>query len=72
MKLFDTHSHYNDVRFDEDREEVIKMIYEENVKKTVVVGDNIQSSKVATEIAKKYDFIYSAVRNSSKRSCKHF
>ena len=66
MRLFDTHSHYNDVRFDEDRDEVISMIHKENVAKTVVVGDNVQSSKVGVEIAKKYDFIYSAVRSSSK------
>lgn len=69
MRLFDTHSHYNDVRFDEDRDEVIAMIHSENVAKTVVVGDNVESSRFATEIANKYDFIYSAVRYSSKRDC---
>ena len=66
MRLFDTHSHYNDVRFDEDRDEIISMIHRENVAKTVVVGDNVQSSKFAVQIANKYDFIYSAVRNSPK------
>ena len=66
MKLFDTHSHYNDEQFDVDREEIIKAIYADGIENTVVVGDNIENSKKAIEIADKYDFIYSAVRNSSK------
>ncbi len=66
MKLFDTHSHYNDEKFDSDREEIIKAIYEAGIENTVVVGDNIENSKKAIELAKKYDFIYAAVRNSSK------
>ena len=61
MKLFDTHSHYNDEQFNEDREEIIKSIYDEGVENTVVVGYNIESSKEAIKIAEKYDFIYSAV-----------
>ncbi|MDE5830262.1 MAG: TatD family hydrolase [Clostridia bacterium] len=65
MRLFDTHSHYNDEKFNDDREEIIKLIYEAGVTNTVVVGDNIENSKKAIEIAKKYDFIYSAVRSSS-------
>ena len=66
MKFFDTHSHYNDEAFDIDRDEVIGLIYEDGIKKTVVVGDNFENSKNAIEIANKYDFIYSAVRYSSK------
>ncbi len=61
MKLFDTHSHYNDEQFDEDREEIIKKIFEAGVENTVVVGDNVENSKKAIELAKKYDFIYAAV-----------
>ena len=66
MDLFDTHSHYNDEQFDIDRDETIKKIYEAGVKNTVVVGDNIINSKKAVEIANKYDFIYAAVRYTSK------
>lgn len=66
MELFDTHSHYNDKQFDSDRDEVIKAIYEAGVKNTVVVGDNIVDSKKAIEIANNYEFIYAAVRDTSK------
>ena len=66
MKLFDTHSHYNDEQFDKDRDEIIKLIYEAGIENTVVVGDNIQNSKKAIEIAEKYKFIYAGIRYTSK------
>lgn len=31
MKLFDTHAHYNDEKFDEDRDEIIQSIYNEGI-----------------------------------------
>ena len=66
MELFDTHCHYNDEKFDEDREEIIKSIYEAGVTKAVVVGDNIENSKKVVELAKTHKFLYAAVRNTSK------
>lgn len=66
MRLFDTHAHYNDEAFDDDREEVIRKIYESGIKNTVVIGYNIDSSKKAIQIANEHEFIYAAVRNSSK------
>ena len=35
MEFFDSHSHYNDEKFDEDRKEIIDSIYKENITKTV-------------------------------------
>ena len=66
MEFFDTHCHYNDEAFNEDREEIIRSIYEEGITNAVVVGDNIENSKKAVELAKNHDFLYSAVRNTSK------
>ena len=59
MEFFDTHSHYNDEKFDEDREQIIKYTYESGVTKFVCAGYNIESSKKAIEISKRYEFIYS-------------
>ncbi len=59
MELFDTHSHYNDEKFDEDREQIIKDTYESGITKFVCAGYNIESSKKAIEISQKYEFIYS-------------
>ncbi len=61
MKLFDTHAHYNDEQFDEDREEIIKKVYEAGIENIVVVGDNIENSKKVVEIANTHNFIYAAV-----------
>ena len=58
MNLFDSHSHLNDEKFDNDREEVIKEICESGVKNFITAGYSVESSKKALEIANKYDFIY--------------
>lgn len=61
MALFDSHCHLNDEKFDNDRDIVIKQIYESGVNNFVTVGFDIQSSKRAIEIAEKYDFVYATV-----------
>lgn len=58
MKLFDSHSHLNDEKFNEDREKVIKEIYDSGVTHFITAGYSVESSKKAIEIAQKYDFIY--------------
>ena len=58
MSLFDSHSHLNDEKFDEDRDKIIKEIYESGVTNFITAGYSVESSKKAIEISKKYDFIY--------------
>ena len=59
MEFFDSHSHYNDEKFDIDREEIIKSTYKEGITKFICAGYDIESSKKSIEISKKYNFIYS-------------
>lgn len=61
MQIFDTHAHYDDEQFDEDRDEVIKSLKNENVAKCINIGCDIETSKKAIAIADKYDFIYAAI-----------
>ena len=61
MKLFDNHAHYNDEKFNNDREEIIKKIYETGVTKLICAGYSLDSSKKALEISSNYDFIYTIV-----------
>jgi TatD DNase family protein len=61
MELFDSHAHYNDEKFAEDREELLKEIYNSGVTKLVNAGFSLESSKSAIEIAKTHNFIYSTV-----------
>lgn len=58
MELFDSHAHYDDEKFNEDRDEVIKDMYKQGVTKCVNIGCNIETSKQAIEIAKTYEYIY--------------
>ena len=58
MGFFDSHSHLNDEKFDEDRDKVIKEIYESGTTNFVTAGYSVESSKKAIEIANNYDFIY--------------
>ena len=58
MELFDSHAHYDDEKFAEDRDLVIKQIYETGVTKFMSSGYNIESSKNGLELARKYDYIY--------------
>lgn len=59
MEFFDTHSHYNDEKFNEDRENIIEETYKEGITKFVCAGYNIPSSLDSLEMSKKYEFIYS-------------
>ena len=58
MEFFDTHAHYDDERFDADREDLIKKLQKEGVTRCINIGCNIETSKASIELASKYDFIY--------------
>ena len=61
MEYFDTHAHYDDEKFKEDREEVLDKIYDAGVTKCINMGCDIKSSKKAIEIAQNYEHIYCGV-----------
>lgn len=61
MRLFDSHAHYDDEKFDQDREEIIQKIYDSGVEKFISAGYSLESSKRAIELADKYEFIYTTV-----------
>lgn len=58
MEFFDSHAHYNDEKFDKDKEEILQKIYNENVTRITCAGYNVESSRIAVKLSKKYDFIY--------------
>ena len=62
MEFFDSHAHYNDERFDEDRVKVLNKLYnEDKITRIVCAGYNLEKSKYAVELAKENDFLYSTV-----------
>ncbi len=58
MQFFDSHAHYNDERFQEDRENIISQIYHDNITKITCAGYNVQSSEFARNLSNQYDFVY--------------
>lgn len=59
--IFDTHAHYCDTSFDEDRDELLCSMRERGIGQIVEVGASVQSTKDAVNLAEKYEFVYAAV-----------
>ncbi len=60
-KIFDTHAHYDDSAFDEDRDELLKRLFEGEVCAIVNQGTTVETSRRSLELAEKYTGIYAAV-----------
>lgn len=59
--LIDTHAHLNFTAFEKDLSDVINQAKDEGVRKIIIPGAKIDSSKKAVEIAEKYDNCFAAV-----------
>jgi TatD DNase family protein len=61
IKFIDSHVHLDDERFDDDREELIKSLYENDIESVLNLGSDLSTSKSAVKLADEYSFIYAAV-----------
>lgn len=59
--IFDSHAHYDDESFNEDRENVIKEIRENGVINVLNCGASMEGARDSFKLANKYDFFYAAV-----------
>ena len=59
--IFDTHAHYDDEAFDEDRDEVLTSLREWGVGTVVNVGASMEGSRRSVSLSEQYEFVYSAV-----------
>ncbi len=59
--IFDTHAHYDDDAFDEDREEILASLKEHGICHAVNVGASLSSCQQTLALLKEYDFLYGAV-----------
>ena len=59
--IFETHGHYDDEQFDEDREQLIAEFLEKDIDKVMNVGADMRSSRNSVELAGKYPHFYAAV-----------
>lgn len=60
MRLFDTHAHLLDERFDEDRDEIIKLLPQQGVIGVIEVGCCEDTSIRAAKLAQSTNYIYAA------------
>ncbi|AEH51100.1 TatD family hydrolase [Pseudothermotoga thermarum] len=61
MKFADTHAHLHFPHFEEDRDQLIKLFPSKGVEFVINVGIDVEDSKKAVELAKKYERIYCSV-----------
>lgn len=59
--IFDTHAHYDDSRFDDDREAVFEYLKKQGVTNIINCGCDLRTSLKTFEFTEKFDFIYGAV-----------
>ena len=59
--IFDTHAHYDDEAFDEDREALLEAFAARGIDRIVNVGASLDSTKRTLELTRQYPFCYGAV-----------
>lgn len=58
--IFDTHSHYDDEKFNPDREAILNNLQSQGVSLVVSCGCDIDSTQFNFDLAQQYDYIYFA------------
>ena len=58
--IFDSHAHYDDEAFDDDRDELLKSMQENGVSFIMNVAYDLKSTLAAEKLSQQYDFIYAA------------
>ncbi len=59
--LFDTHAHYDDAAFDEDRDALLESLPAQGVSLVLDPGCDLNSSRQAVALAQRYAHVYAAV-----------
>lgn len=61
MRFFDSHAHYDDPAFDQDRDALLASLPENGVSVVLNAGTTVATSLSSLALAEKYPFIYAAV-----------
>lgn len=59
--IFETHAHYEDEAFDEDRKELLDSLPKNNIEYVVNISSSIETVDKSIDLAKNYEYIYAAV-----------
>ena len=61
MTIFETHAHYDDERFGEDRASLLNSMEEHGIAPIINVGSTLDGAKESLALAKAYPFVYAAI-----------
>ena len=62
VQYFETHAHYDDRAFKEDREDLLgKLLPKAGVGRVINIGADMRSSKESIGLAERYDYVYATV-----------
>ena len=59
--IFDTHAHYDDEKFEPDREKILASLYAAGIDRVVNIGANMATSRSTLALVEKHDFMRAAV-----------
>lgn len=59
--IFDTHTHYDNPQFDEDRRQLLNSLQQNNIEAIVNIGASIESCKNTLHLTAHYPFIYGSI-----------
>lgn len=59
--IFESHAHYDDAAFNEDREDLMKSLKENGIGTVINVGSSLDSCRITEELMNQYSFIYGAM-----------
>lgn len=59
--IFDTHAHYDDEAFDQDREALLEVLPKNGIARVVNVGSSLESCRRTIELMGRHDYIYGAI-----------
>ena len=59
--IFDTHAHFDDERYDDDRDKLMQTMQTRGVRHIVNVGASLRGCFDSIRLSEKYDFVYPAI-----------
>lgn len=61
IRIFETHAHYDDVAFDNDRDELLNRLADEGYAYVINVAADFDSVETTYDLTTKYDHVYGAI-----------
>ena len=59
--IFETHAHFDDKRFDEDRDSILSNLESYGIEHVINIGADMRGCRASIELAEKYDRVYASL-----------